>query len=107
MKRLRRDSGENRVYAYLNENLSSINFYLLKKMKIEGKKRPEEGGSTFESVFSFEGRVYDKNDGSEPSRSAVLIRSEATLTECMQLRLPRSSVFAAAVVHGDNIYSKL
>ena len=84
MKRLRRDSGENLVTTYLNENLSSYNFYLLMKMKRERKKRREEGVSTFESVYSFEGRVYAKKKSSDPSGSAVLIKSEATLTEYLQ-----------------------
>ena len=50
------------------------------KMKRERRNRREEGVSAFESVYSFEGRVYAKKKSSEPSGSAVLIKSEANLT---------------------------
>ena len=84
MKRLRQNSAQNRVTVYLNENLSSYNFNLLMKLKRERKRRREEGIATFESVYSFEGRVFVKRKSTDPSESAMLIRSEAAIKVYLQ-----------------------
>ena len=83
-KRLRQSSDNNSVSVYLNENLSSYISNLIMKLQREPKRQREEGIATFESVYSFEGRVFVKRKSTDPSESAMLFRSEAAIKVYLQ-----------------------
>ena len=70
-KRLRLENVEICNNLYINENLTSYNYSILKKLKLEKTRRFLEKIPTFESVYAFEGKVYVKKSRSE--QSAVCI----------------------------------
>ena len=59
-KRLRQNLPEQCESLYVNENLTSYNFSLLRTLKAEKKRRIEANETSFGSVYSFEGKIFVK-----------------------------------------------
>ena len=76
-----RNSSSNLTGLYINEYLTSYNYTLLKKLKTEKKRRNENNLPNFNSVYSFEGRVFVKLHGSEQSGEAIHMKNSNILME--------------------------
>ena len=59
-KRLRGENSDQISTLFINESLTQYNFSLLKLLKSEKKRRIDANLPSFQSVFSFDGKVYVK-----------------------------------------------
>ena len=66
---------------YINENLTSYNFKLLMQLKREKRLRTEQNKPSFETVYTFEGKVYVKQTKEDSNQQAHHIRSPTCLTD--------------------------
>ena len=64
---------------FINENLSTYNFGILMSLKTERKKREEKEEPNFDSVYSFEGRIFVKKTKNSDRSTAILISSKKSL----------------------------
>ena len=60
---------------YINENLTSYNYGILKRLKTEKKRRDDAGEPSFDSVYSYDGRVYAKKHRNIEKSAAIPITS--------------------------------
>ena len=66
---------------YINENLTTYNFKLLMQLKREKNLRREQNKPSFETVYTFEGKVYVKRSKEDSNQQAHHIRSPTCLTD--------------------------
>ena len=78
-KNLRNSNVESCRELYINEDLTSYNFALLMKLKRERKRRIAQNLAGFESVYTFEGKVFVKRNKNEDNKEAIYIKSEKVL----------------------------
>ena len=83
-KKLRADYPPNCENLYLNENITSYNFSILKKLKTEKKRCLENNLPCFEVLYTFEGRVYIKKQRSLDRREAICISTNQLLEKFMK-----------------------
>ena len=69
---------------YIIEHLTSYNYSLLKALKSEKKHRYENNLPNFNSVYSFEGKVYVKLPGDESPNLALHIKNPASMNEFLR-----------------------
>ena len=91
-KRLNQDNDRNVSNLYLNENLTSYNFHLLMTLKRERKRRSEECIPNFETVYSFEGKIFTKKKRTDPNDNAVHIKNPSDLNKFLQILVSVPSV---------------
>ena len=72
---LRQANDQNVQSLYVNDNMTSYNFDMLMEMKRVRKQKIDEGSMVFDSVYSFEGRVYVKRNRQDPNDRAILIKT--------------------------------
>lgn len=80
-KRLRAANQEQSRNLFINDNLTSLNYSLLKKLKIEKARRIQNVLPSFDSVYSFEGKVFAKKCKEDASSAAICISSNAILEQ--------------------------
>ena len=64
---------------YMNDYLTSYNYSLMKRAKEISKLRVRDLKRTFESIYSYNGRVYVKIRRSDASESAILIKGSSSI----------------------------
>ena len=64
---------------YLNENLTSYNFGILRSLKAERRDRAQNNRACFESVYSFEGKVYVKKCKTDAPSTAIIVSNKSVL----------------------------
>lgn len=68
---------------YLNENLTSYNFELLRTLKTEKKRRNELNLPCYDTVYSFDGRIFIKKTRTTDRTSAICINTRRSLQNLM------------------------
>ena len=66
---------------YISENLTSYNFRLLRSLKEEKKRRNDNNETNFDSVYSFEGRIFVKKVRSSDKNSSIPISSKKSMQD--------------------------
>ena len=66
---------------YINDHLTNYNYKILKLAKEERKRNNENLNCLFETVYSYNGRVFIKKNRSDPTAEAILIKSPESLHE--------------------------
>ena len=69
---------------YVNENLTTYNFKMLKTLKMEKKRRSDENLPGFDSVYSFDGKVFVKKVRNTDRSSAIHISNPKQLSEFVE-----------------------
>ena len=77
-KRIRSEQPSLAEELFINENLTTYNFGILMSLKSERKKRTAAKAPNFDTVYSFEGRVYVKKVKST-DKSSILISSRKSM----------------------------
>ena len=78
-KKLRSDHPNLAENLYMNDDLTSFNYGLMKRVKNMSKLRVQNLKMTFETVYSFNGRVFVKLKRSDSSDSAILIKNSSSI----------------------------
>ena len=87
-KKLREQA--NPPIIYINDNLTTLNFNLIMKLKRERAAR-RDGPAKFESVYSFDGRIYAKIRHSSPKTEAHHIKNKDKMDEFLSILNNNSS----------------
>ena len=66
---------------YINENLTTYNYLMLKKLKEEKRARATNGSANFYAVYTFEGKVFAKVTASQQSTDATHIKNPSALVD--------------------------
>ena len=93
-KRLRQASSDLCTNLYINDNLTTYNYSILKKLKIEKSRRLHENLSSFDRVYSFDGKIYTKMSSNDPHPSAMCISSTRVMHQFFE-KLNEASVIAS------------
>ena len=80
-KRLRTSHPDDSINFFINDNLTSFNYNLLKKLKMEKKRRTESLLPSFDSLYVFEGKVYVRISQVNSSMPATCISNEKLLQQ--------------------------
>ena len=72
---------------FVSDNLTPFNYKLYKELKLEGDRLSLECSPNYESVYSFEGKIYVKKRRVDPNTDSVHIKTIA---------LPRSFILSLA-----------
>ena len=86
MKNLRTIKSNKQYNLYINDNLTSYTFSLLKHLKHERNRRPEMSIMNFDVVFCFDGRTFVKRTKSSNSSYALLISNRLSLEKFLENR---------------------
>ena len=78
-KKLREESIQETEGLYIGENLTSFNYEILKKLKLERTKRHGNNQQNFDTVYSFDGKVFVKIKRSDDRKSSIYIPNQASL----------------------------
>ena len=84
-KKLRSDNPQLCEQLFINDDLTSFNFSLLMRLKNEKKLRHQDGKPNFESVYTFNGKVFVKISRSDPSENSIHVKN----SECIESLLSR------------------
>ena len=74
-KKLRDQSPDDCAGLYINDNLTSYNYTILKKLKTDSKIRTEAQKTTFATVYTYNGKVFVKRFRSDSSENAIHVRT--------------------------------
>ena len=64
---------------YLNEHLTTLNYNILKKLKSERDRRKDRNLANFDSIYTFEGRVYVKKNKNDDRSFAVAVTNAKSM----------------------------
>ena len=78
-KDLRNNHPECYEGMFINENLTSFNFELMKKLKVELERRKNEQMLNYESVYSFDGKIFVKISKTDDRNAAIHISNQIFL----------------------------
>ena len=78
-KQIRVNNPENHEDFLLNEYLTTYNFDILKKLKAEKKRCADEKMTCFETLYTFEGRVYIKKTRTNDKNDAICVNTRKVL----------------------------
>ena len=84
LKRLRLRDQDLCTDLFINDNMTSYNYSILKHLKGEKKKRSEERRKSFESVYVFDGKVYVKKQKTNQPNSAIWISSVQSMKKFLE-----------------------
>ena len=84
LKRLRLRDQDLCTDLFINDNMTSYNYSILKHLKSEKKKRSEERRKSFESVYVFDGKVYVKKQKTNQPNSAIWISSVQSMKNFLE-----------------------
>ena len=80
----RKNLPQQQVPIFINDHLTSYNYKILKLAKEERKRNNESHTNLFETVYSYNGRVFIKRSRSDPAAEAILVKSPENLKEIMK-----------------------
>ena len=83
-KRLREASPDVCTNLYINDNLTTYNYSILKKLKIEKSRRLSENLPSFDRVYAFDGKIYTKMSSNDPHPSALCISSTRVMHQFIE-----------------------
>ena len=72
-KRLRIDNPRKTENLFINDHLTSYNYAILKSLKSEKKSRTDAGLTSFDSVYTYEGKVFVKKVRSNSPNNSIHI----------------------------------
>ena len=88
-KELRINSAQVYHDLFINENLTSLNYSLIKKLKSEKKRRSENNLANFEVVYTYQGKVFVKKERARGNEGTTHITTNSGLNQFL-LRLDNS-----------------
>lgn len=80
----RKNLPQQQVPIYINDYLTNYNYKILKLAKEERKRNYENLTVLFETVYSFNGRIFIKKRRSDPTTEAILVKSPENLEEIVK-----------------------
>ena len=80
-KKLRENSDDANINLFVNENLTSYNYSILKEVKEEHARRKASNLNNFFCVYSFDGKVYVKMSQSDERDAAIYLQNTKKMTE--------------------------
>ena len=78
-KKLKESNPDKCSNLYINDDLTAYNLEILKSLKTEKKKLSDDNMDCFETVYSFEGRIFIKKNRSDDRSSAIWVNSKSKL----------------------------
>ena len=81
-KKLRAETPNNNLY--INDNLTTYNYDILKQLKTARKRLIDQGAICFDSVYTFDGKVFIKKSFSDNKENAICIRNRQESTKLIQ-----------------------
>ena len=79
--RAKKNLPRNEHPIYINEHLTTYNYGILKLAKEERKRLNENLMGLFETIYTYNGRVFIKKQRTDPSSAAILIKTPEGLHE--------------------------
>ena len=83
-KKIRHELPETLDNIYINDNLTAYNHSLLMSLKRDRTIRRNEGRPTFDTVYTFEGKVFVKRCRSDRNEEAVYIKNKQLLEDFLK-----------------------
>ena len=82
-KKQRVENPENYENMFVNDCLTSYNFTMLKKLKAHKKRCHNNNVPCFESLYTFEGKIYVKKKRSAETADAICISTKTTMEKLL------------------------
>ena len=75
-RNLRTNHPESYEGMFINESLTSFNFELMKKLKVEMERRKHGQMPNYESVYSFDGKIFVKISKTDDRNAVIHISNQ-------------------------------